>query len=214
MDINQESDVLLLVDIQNDFLPGGALAVNEGDLILPVVNSLQAKFDLIVATQDFHPANHESFAANHKGKKIGEQILLDGLQQILWPVHCVNGTDGSEFSKDLYKDSWKGIIQKGKNPKVDSYSGFFDNAKREDTGLNQLLRGLGVKQVFVVGLALDYCVKFTALDSKELGFETFLITDGTKAVNLNENDGAVALEEIQAAGVKLLQSQDLNKRHV
>lgn len=208
--INQATDVLLLVDIQNDFLPGGALAVSDGNDIIPVVNRLQKKFKQIIATQDFHPENHESFAANYSGKEAGQVIELDGLDQILWPVHCVQGTSGAEFSTELDQETWKTIVQKGLNPKVDSYSGFFDNAKRGDTGLNQVLKDMGVKRVFVVGLAQDYCVKFTTLDSKDLGFDTYLITDATKAVNLQPEDGDHALQEMKAAGIHLITSDQLN----
>ncbi|MEP1954125.1 MAG: bifunctional nicotinamidase/pyrazinamidase, partial [Algoriphagus sp.] len=176
------------------------------DSIIPIINALQQKFTFIVATQDFHPADHGSFAANHEGKNPGEFIQLAGLEQILWPVHCVQGTEGSEFHNDLNPIQWKAIFQKGKNPDVDSYSGFFDNARREDTGLGDFLQNEGIMNVFVTGLAQDYCVKFTALDAVSLGFNTYLITDATKAVNLNPEDGDKALEELKSAGVKLIES--------
>lgn len=207
--INTESDALLLVDIQNDFLPGGALGVEQGDQILPTVNALQAKFNLILASQDFHPAEHESFAANHEGKSIGEVVSLEGLPQILWPVHCVQGSWGAEFSPELIRDRWTQIVKKGLNTKVDSYSAFFDNAKRGDTGLHTLLQEKGVKRLFVVGLALDYCVKFTVLDALDLGFETFLVREGTRAVNLKASDGEQALEEISLAGAKVISEESI-----
>ncbi|MDF2159274.1 bifunctional nicotinamidase/pyrazinamidase [Algoriphagus sp. CAU 1675] len=200
---------LVLVDIQNDFIPGGALAVNRGDEIIPIVNMLQKKFELIVATQDWHPANHKSFASNHPGKKPGEVIDLNGLPQVLWPDHCIQGSVGAEFHKDLQKDKWTAIFQKGKNPEVDSYSGFFDNARRGDTGLGTYLKEKGVDQVYICGLALDYCVKFTALDSKSLGFDTVLVTDATRAVNLNPEDGNLSIQELQNAGVKTLTSDSI-----
>ncbi|MDR7128151.1 nicotinamidase/pyrazinamidase [Algoriphagus sp. 4150] len=206
MAVNLKNSVLLIVDVQNDFLPGGALAVNRGDEVVPVINTLQEKFDFIVATQDFHPADHGSFAANHSGKNPGELIELDGLTQILWPVHCVQGSEGAEFHEDLNPIKWKAIFQKGRNPAIDSYSGFFDNARKGDTGLADFLQNEGIMNVFVTGLAQDYCVKFTALDSVSLGFHTYLITDATRAVNLNPKDGEAALAEMQSAGVKFIES--------
>jgi nicotinamidase/pyrazinamidase len=205
----EKNDALLIVDVQNDFLPGGALAVKDGDLVIPVVNELQAKFSHVIATQDFHPANHGSFAANHPGKGVGEFVELSGLTQILWPVHCVQGTDGANFHLSLNQSQWEAIFQKGKNKEVDSYSGFFDNARRGDTGLGDYLRSAGVNRVFVCGLALDYCVKFTALDALDLGFETFVISDATRAVNLNPEDGNLALEEMEQNGIKILTSKVL-----
>uniref|UniRef100_UPI0040484F18 bifunctional nicotinamidase/pyrazinamidase n=1 Tax=Algoriphagus sp. TaxID=1872435 RepID=UPI0040484F18 len=200
---------LILVDVQHDFLPGGALAVPQGDEILPIIDSLQPNFDTIVATQDWHPAHHGSFAANHAGTQPGEQIILEGLSQILWPKHCVEGTKGADFPDGLDRSRWKSVFKKGTNPLVDSYSGFFDNARRGDTGLrNHLLLG-GIRRVFIVGLALDYCVKFTALDARTLGFETYLITDATRAVNLQPEDGKLAIEELKAAGIVCLESKNL-----
>lgn len=204
-----DTSALLIVDVQNDFIPGGTLAVSEGDQVIPVINDLQKKFKHVIATQDFHPSDHGSFAANHPGKKPGEFIELGGLIQILWPVHCVKGTKGSEFHSELNQSQWEAIFQKGKNPEVDSYSGFFDNARRGDTGLGDYLNSNGITQVFVCGLALDYCVKFTALDAKSLGFDTFLINDATRAVNLNPNDGELAIAEMEAAGIGILTSKDL-----
>lgn len=206
MVMNLKNSVLLIVDVQNDFLPEGALAVNHGDQVIPIINALQEKFDFIVATQDFHPADHGSFAANHVGKNEGEMAELNGLSQILWPVHCVQGSEGAEFHEELNSVKWKAIFQKGKNPEVDSYSGFFDNARREDTGLGDFLQNEGIMNVFVTGLAQDYCVKFTAIDSVSLGFKTYLITDATRPVNLAPEDGNKALEEMNSAGVKLIAS--------
>lgn len=209
MEMNPEKSALIIVDVQNDFLPGGALAVTHGDQILPLINELQQKFKFTVATQDFHPADHGSFAANHKGKNIGELIDLHGLSQILWPVHCVQGSEGAAFHSDLNQEEWKAIFQKGKNPDVDSYSGFFDNARRGDTGLGDFLIENGIKSVYITGLALDYCVKYTALDAMSLGFETFLIVDATRPVNLDPSDGQKAIEELIRAGVKIIKSNEL-----
>ncbi|WP_111669669.1 bifunctional nicotinamidase/pyrazinamidase [Algoriphagus litoralis] len=204
-----ESSALLIVDVQNDFLPGGSLAVHEGDQVVPVINTLQGNFKTIIATQDFHPADHGSFAANHPGKNPGDFIELAGLKQILWPVHCVQGSQGADFHPNLNQSHWKKIFQKGKNPQVDSYSGFFDNARRGDTGLGNYLKSIGVRRIFVCGLALDYCVKFTALDAKSLGFDTFLITDATRAVNLQPKDGESAIEEMREAGIRIVTSKNL-----
>ncbi|GHB25726.1 bifunctional nicotinamidase/pyrazinamidase [Mongoliitalea lutea] len=200
---------LIIVDVQNDFIPGGALAVNEGDQIVPLINKIQAKFDFIVATQDWHPANHGSFAANHKGKKVGEFIDLNGVNQFLWPVHCVQGTTGAEFHADLDSSAWKAIFQKGTNPLVDSYSGFYDNNKQGDTGLSAYLKNAGVSELFVCGLATDYCVKFTVLDGLSEGFAVNLIADATRAVNIKEGDFDAAIEEMRTAGAMIVQAKEL-----
>ena len=200
---------LILVDIQNDFLPGGALAVSEGDSIVPVVNRLQDKFDLILATQDYHPADHGSFAANHENKKPGEIIDLHGLSQILWPVHCVQNSEGAAFSKELDVSRVAKVFYKGENRDIDSYSGFFDNGKRKKTGLDDYLTSKNIDTLYVVGIATDYCVKFTALDAVELGYKTYVIKDATKAVNLQPGDFEASLDEMKRAGVKVIESGDL-----
>lgn len=200
---------LIIVDVQNDFLPGGALEVREGDTVIPVINALQKKFDFIVATQDWHPSNHRSFAANHKGKKVGERIELAGMDQVLWPVHCVENTEGAEFHKDLDRDKWANIFRKGTNPLVDSYSGFFDNNRRENTGLGDYLKDNQIDEVYVTGLAADYCVKFTVLDALNTGFETYLIEDATKGVNLSPTDTERSITEMRKAGAKIINSSQL-----
>jgi len=202
-----KKDALIIVDVQYDFLPGGALAVPMGDKIIPIINNIQDKFEFIVATQDFHPADHKSFAANHEGGEIGQLIEWAGNLQILWPVHCVQGSPGVDFHADLDQKKWKAIIRKGMDSNMDSYSGFFDNSYQIDTGLANYLRDHRIDRVFICGLALDYCVKFTAIDAKELEFDTYLITDATQAVNLNPSDGEVALKELQLAGVNLVTSK-------
>jgi nicotinamidase/pyrazinamidase len=196
-------NALIIVDLQNDFCPGGALAVSGGDLIVPRINSIQPKFNRIVATQDWHPANHGSFAKNHPGKKIGEMIELNGLQQMLWPVHCVQNTPGAELVAELDRSHIDQIFQKGIDPGFDSYSGFFDNGHRRSTGLDTWLRREGVDEIFICGLATDYCVKFTALDARQLGFETTLIADACAGVNLREGDSDAAIVEMQRAGVEV-----------
>jgi nicotinamidase/pyrazinamidase len=200
---------LILVDIQNDFLPGGALAVPIGDAIIPVVNRLQSLFPLVVATQDWHPPNHGSFAANHPGKKPFEQIDLDGLPQTLWPVHCVQQTKGAELAPRLNHERIAKIFQKGTDPGVDSYSGFFDNGHRRATGMSDWLKGRGVTDVYVCGLATDYCVKFTALDAVDAGFKTHLIEDASRGVNLRPDDVIDAIAEMTQAGVTIEQAKRL-----
>jgi len=200
---------LVLVDIQNDFVPGGALAVPQGDRIVSIVNRLLPCFDLVVATQDWHPATHVSFAVNHPGQQPGDRIDLHGLPQILWPVHCVQGTAGAEFVPGLDPEQWNQIFVKGTDPEIDSYSGFFHNGHRQATGLGDYLQGKGVTDVYVAGLATDYCVKFTVLDALQLGFDTYLIEDACRGVNLQPGDVPRAVEEMRAAGAHIVYSADL-----
>ncbi|HLF36037.1 MAG TPA: bifunctional nicotinamidase/pyrazinamidase [Cyclobacteriaceae bacterium] len=200
---------LIVVDIQNDFLEGGALAVPGGDEIIPLVNSLMPPFELVVATKDWHPADHGSFADNHPDKRPGDMIELNGLQQVLWPTHCVQDTRGSEFSPHLQSKYIHKVIFKGTDPGIDSYSGFYDNGHRKSTGLSVYLKDLGVKEVTVAGLAADYCVKFTALDSMNEGFKTILIEDATRAVNLRDGDFERSLLTMKNAGVLIVKSSSL-----
>jgi nicotinamidase/pyrazinamidase len=200
---------LVVVDIQNDFCPGGALAVKEGDQIVPVVNSLQSHFDLVIAAQDWHPANHGSFATHHEGKAPGDFIELDGLEQILWPVHCVQGSQGAELVATLNRDKIERIFQKGQKPNIDSYSGFYDNGHKNSTGMGDYLKEKGVDEVYIVGLATDYCVKFTALDANELGFNTTVIEDACRGVEINEGDIQRALAEMQSKGIRVINSAEI-----
>jgi nicotinamidase/pyrazinamidase len=192
---------LIIVDVQNDFCPGGALPVPEGDSVVGIINRIQPEFDLVVATQDWHPANHGSFAANHPGRRPGEQIDLAGLPQILWPVHCVQDTPGAELHPRLGRSRITRVFPKGTDPSVDSYSGFFDNGRRSSTGLGEYLNQQGVTDVYVCGLATDYCVKATALDAVGLGFKTFLIEDACRGVELQPGDVQRAIEEMRGQGV-------------
>jgi nicotinamidase/pyrazinamidase len=200
---------LILVDIQNDFLPGGALAVPEGDVIVPIVNRLLPGFDLVVATQDWHPADHGSFAANHAGKNAFETIDLNGLSQTLWPVHCVQNTGGACFAPGLDTRHVARVFPKGTDARVDSYSGFFDNGRRSSTGMAEWLKERGARDLWVCGLATDFCVKFTALDAIAEGFRVHLITDACRGIDLPSGNVAAALAEMQAAGVRLVTSQEL-----
>jgi nicotinamidase/pyrazinamidase len=203
---------LILVDIQNDFLPTGALPVPRGDEVVAVTNRLSPRFDLVVATQDWHPRDHGSFAANHPGRKPGDVIDLNGLPQILWPVHCVQGTPGAEFAPGLDTSRVARVFQKGIDPAIDSYSGFFDNGHRRSTGLADYLREKGVTDVYVLGLATDYCVKFTVLDAlHRAGLKTWLVEDGSRGVNLRPGDVDAAVKEMRDAGAKVVRSDAVQK---
>lgn len=195
---------LLLIDIQNDFLPGGALAVPEGDRIVPVVNALMPGFDLIVATQDWHPADHGSFAANHPGQAVFGQGELDGLPQTFWPVHCVQNTGGACFAPGLEPRGIQRTFQKGMNPRIDSYSGFYDNGHRVATGMAEWLKAAGARDLWVAGLATDYCVKFTVLDALREGFSVRVLRDACRGVDLTPGDSGRAFEEMAAAGAVLI----------
>lgn len=174
---------LLMIDIQIDFLKGGALAVPQGNEIIPVVNRLQEKFDLIVATQDWHPPDHKSFASSHPGNALFSNIKLNNQDQVLWPDHCVQGTPGAALAPDLNKNKIEAIFRKGMDPEMDSYSGFYDNGHLKSTGLGSYLRGKNIREVYVAGLAGDYCVYFTAIDALQEGFKTILIEDATRAID-------------------------------
>jgi nicotinamidase/pyrazinamidase len=197
---------LIIVDVQNDFLPGGALAVPEGDQVIPVINQLSKEFDLVFTTQDWHPANHCSFAASHAGNKIGDRILIDGTEQILWPVHCVQHTYGAELAGGLHPKMIAGAVRisKGTDERVDSYSGFFDNQRKRATGLEALLRKHGADDLTIVGLATDYCVKASVLDARELGFNVTVHGNACRAVNLSPDDGYNALAVMRAAGATVV----------
>lgn len=194
---------LLLVDIQNDFVTGGALGIPGAEAIVPGVNALQQQYDLVLATQDWHPADHGSFAAQHPGHTPGQQITLHGLPQTLWPVHCVQGSAGADFVPGLQMDKVAKVFQKGTDVQVDSYSGFFDNGKVKSTGLWDYLQQQGVQEVHIVGLATDYCVKFTALDAAQLGLRTKVLLPLCRGVELQAGDIDRAVAEMQAAGVEV-----------
>jgi nicotinamidase/pyrazinamidase len=197
---------LILVDLQNDFCPGGALQVNRGDQTIAIANRLLPHFATVAATQDWHPADHESFAANHPGKQPYEMIDLHGLMQVLWPVHCVQETPGAELHAELDRSRITEVFHKGTDRGVDSYSGFFDNGKRKATGLGDWLRSRWIQQVYVMGLATDYCVRATALDARSLGFDVWLVQDGCRAVELKSGDGERAIAELRGAGCAIVES--------
>jgi nicotinamidase/pyrazinamidase len=203
-------NALVIVDLQNDFLPGGALPVPHGDEVIPLANELQQRFALVLATQDWHPPDHGSFAPNHPGKKPGGRIILDGIEQILWPVHCVQNTHGAEFARSFDTSRIARVFHKGIDPRIDSYSTFFDNAHRRSTGLGEYLKERSVKNVYLLGLALDYCVKYSALDALQVGFNTHVMVDACRGIGLEPGDLDRALDEMKRAGTILLESGALS----
>jgi nicotinamidase/pyrazinamidase len=195
---------LLVVDLQNDFMPGGALAVPGGDETVPVANDIMKRFELVVATQDFHPPNHASFVTENPGKKVGDVIELDGLRQEIWPVHCVRGTYGAEFHAQLDTSRVTRIFRKGEDPRVDSYSAFFDNAHRRDTGLGSYLAERHVTGITLLGLATDYCVRFSCLDALALGLDVRVVPEGCRSIDLAPGDGERTLRELVERGATLI----------
>jgi nicotinamidase/pyrazinamidase len=201
-------NALVIVDLQNDFVEGGALAVPGGRAIVPLANALQPRFDLVVGARDWHPPDHGSFAASHPGRAPGDIVELGGIPQVLWPVHCVQGTRGAEFVPELDRRRWAEVFSKGVDRDVDSYSAFFDNGRRRATGLGDFLRDQGVGEVFLLGLATDYCVKFSTLHAIELGFHAAVIEDACRGIDLRPGDTARALEDMRRAGARILRSGD------
>ena len=203
-----KGDALLIVDMQYDFMPGGALPVEQGDQIIQDINTVVEKFHnnlaTIVLTQDWHPQNHLSFASNHPGKKPGDEYQTETIGPILWPDHCVPGTKGAEFHEDLHTNLAHAIIRKGYNPVIDSYSGFLENDKKSETGLSGLLKTLKVKRVFICGLALDYCCFWTAMDGLYFGFKVFLLVDLTKGIDNPPGNIANSLETMAKNGIKFV----------
>jgi nicotinamidase/pyrazinamidase len=203
-----EQDVLLVVDVQNDFCPGGALAVERGDEVVPVINRLGRAFRHVVMTQDWHPGNHKSFASAHPGKRHFESVRMPYGEQTLWPDHCVQQTPGAAFHEDLDLPNCQLIIRKGFRPDIDSYSAFYENDRVTPTGLAGYLTNRGFRRVFVVGLATDYCVHYSAVDARKEGFETFVIEDACRAIDL-EGSLAAAMRNMKDNGVVILQSSDI-----
>ena len=198
------STCLILVDLQNDFMPGGALAVPRGNEVVEFANRLAPRFEYVVASQDWHPSDHRSFASQHSGRSPGEVVDLEGLDQVLWPDHCVQGTLGADFHKDLDLEKVHAIFQKGTDRNIDSYSTFFDNAKGRSTGLGEDLLDRGTKAVWMLGLATDYCVKYSALDARSLGLQVHVVPEGCRGIDLAPGDIERAWDEMRAAGVKIV----------
>ncbi|CAI8797993.1 bifunctional nicotinamidase/pyrazinamidase [Pseudomonas zeae] len=199
---------LLVIDVQNDFTPGGQLAVPEGDLIVPLINRLARQFTQVVVAQDWHPTGHASFASSHPGHQPYDVIQLPYGEQTLWPDHCVQSTPGAEFHRELDLPHAQLIIRKGCNPDIDSYSAFLEADRRTTTGLSGYLKERGIDTVYMVGLALDFCVMFSALDARAAGFNTYVVLDACRAIDLN-GSLAAAIERMQSAGVGLIQSTEL-----
>lgn len=200
---------LIVVDVQNDFLEGGALAVAGGLAIIPLINRLIPVFDTVVYTQDWHPPGHKSFASAHPGAGVYERIPWLGDWQVLWPDHCVQNSPGAAFHETLRMADAAVVIQKGCHPEVDSYSGFYDNQRRQNTGMAAFLRKHNINHVYICGLAADYCVKYTALDAVDEGFRVTLVADATRAVNQQAGDFERALKQMQDAGVEIVYTNDL-----
>ncbi len=200
---------LIIVDMQNDFMPSGPLGVKGADLLVAIINALIPKFKLVVASQDWHPLDHVSFAANHPGKKPGDHIKVEREDQVLWPVHCVRNTHGAELVAGLDKENIASSFYKGTDKNIDSYSVFFDNSRRKSTGLSDYLRSRGVTDVYFVGLATDYCVLYSALDAIDLGFFVHVIADACRPINLSSHDEQLALAGISAKGGKIITSHEV-----
>lgn len=203
------ANALILVDLQNDFLPGGALGVPDGDAVIPVANDIMKRFDLVVASQDWHPPDHGSFASQYKGKKPGQFVELNGLNQILWPDHCVWETRGAQFSPGLATEGIARVFRKGMDREVDSYSCFFDNDHRKDTGLGDYLKTRQVEAITIMGLATDYCVKYSVLDACQLGLKVKVLHEGVRGVEIAPGDCQKAFEEMLRAGAVIARLKDL-----
>ena len=201
-----DSDVLLVIDVQNDFCPGGNLAVPEGDKVVPVINQLAHRFHHVVATQDWHPAGHHSFASSHAGKQPYETVEVAYGRQILWPDHCVQGTDGAEFHPDLALPNLQLVIRKGFRPHINSYSAIFENDHKTPTGLAGYLRERGIERVFVAGLALDFCVRYSAEDARREGFDVVVVEDACRGINVGGSVKATR-ESFAALGIATVSAE-------
>jgi nicotinamidase/pyrazinamidase len=197
----RDDDLLLIIDVQNDFCPGGALAVADGDAVVPIINRLAERFDHVVLTQDWHPPGHRSFATSHPGSVPFETIGMPYGEQTLWPDHCVQGTPGAAFHPQLATERAELVIRKGFRPDIDSYSAFYENDRHTSTGLAGYLRERGLRRIFMAGLATDFCVHYSAVDARRLGFDTVVIEAGCRAIDLAGSLGA-ARAAMAEAGVQ------------
>jgi nicotinamidase/pyrazinamidase len=202
-------NALIVVDVQNDFMPYGALPVADGDAVVAIANELMPLFEFVVATQDWHPADHGSFASSHPGRVPGDVVMLSEVEQVLWPDHCVQNTPGASFHSALDVASIRAVVHKGIDPGIDSYSTFYDNGHRRNTGLATILREIGVTEVTLLGLATDYCVLYSALDALDEGFAVTVVRDGVRAVDLAPGDGERALKTMSEAGVRIVESCEI-----
>lgn len=206
---SRESSALLVVDVQNDFCPGGALGVPDGDAVIGPINRLARKFSHVVLTQDWHPADHVSFAVNWKGKKPYDSVDAGGIPQVLWPEHCVQGSHGAAFHPGLHVDSATLILRKGARSGLDSYSALFENDRSSATGLDGFFRSLGVRSLWITGLATDYCVLYSAMDALRLGYEVGIVTDAVRGVDVPTGGVAAALTALEKAGARFAESERL-----
>lgn len=197
-------NALILIDLQNDFCLGGRLAVPHGDEVIPIANKLMHSFDWVIATKDWHPKNHMSFASNHEGKKIGDKVMVHDIEQILWPEHCVQHAKGAEFHPQLNAQKIQKIIYKGSDPWVDSYSAFYDNNHMRSTGLSDYLKNKGITDLYIMGLATDYCVKYSCIDAASLHFNVYLIKDACRGVDLTPGDSIRAIQEMRELGINII----------
>jgi nicotinamidase/pyrazinamidase len=204
----RQPSALIIVDVQNDFCPGGALPVPKGDTVVPVINGISPKFDKVVVTQDWHPEDHVSFAKNH-GREPYEVIGLGSTEQVLWPVHCVQGSLGADLHPDLDLRPVDLIIRKGSDPRIDSYSAFLENDRVTETGLHAYLRGLRIEDVYLCGLATDYCVYFSALDARAFGFNTYFLLDVTRGIDVPEGNIRKCLSDMETRGIHIMDCKDL-----
>ncbi|OHD62701.1 MAG: nicotinamidase [Spirochaetes bacterium RBG_13_51_14] len=201
-------DVLIVTDVQNDFCPGGALAVNEGDAVVPIINGVMKRFYRVVATQDWHPRDQISFASNHAEKYPFEQVEIGGIVQTLWPDHCVAGTPGAAFHPDLDTDRFDLIVRKGTNPTVDSYSTFLENDKKIKTGLDGYLTSIETDRLFLCGLATDYCVFYSAMDAVSFGFKTFVIIDACRGIDVPKGNIDRCIADMKKKGIQMITSTE------
>ena len=206
---NGAERVLLIIDVQNDFCPGGSLAVEEGDAVVPVINAIMPLFHRVVATQDWHPPDHVSFASSHPGRKPLDLVDAGGIEQVLWPDHCVQATQGAELHPRLETGRIELVLRKGLRRGLDSYSAFFENDRRTDTGLRYYLKGLKARELVVCGLATDYCVRATAIDARRLGFRVTLVRDACRGVDSPRGSIAEAFAAFEKAGVRVVESGEL-----
>lgn len=198
---------LIIVDMQNDFMPWGSLPTKGADAIVPLINALMDQFPLVLATKDWHPKDHISFAASHPGSHVGDVVKVGRQQQILWPVHCVQHTKGAEFVAGLNTNRIEHVFHKGSDRMVDSYSTFFDNARQRETGLEKYLHSRGIEEIAIAGLATEYCVLYSVLDALELGFAVTVYADACRAINLHPEDGENAFELMEEKGATIITSQ-------
>lgn len=195
---------LIVVDMQNDFMPGGALGIEGALALVPIINDLMDEFSLVIAAQDWHPKSHVSFAQNHPGKHVGDTIEVMGKEQVLWPVHCVQESKGADFVKGLNLKKVAKVIQKGTDPTVDSYSVFYDQAKVRDTGLHAFLKEKGVVELYFAGVATEYCVFYSCIDALELGYNVRLVREGCLGIEVHGGDVQHALVKLEQKGVKVV----------